>query len=102
MTVRKTIYVAKLRNAARLMNDLMLISQDLTQLWGDEGYGGSDPIVDTDLESFDDIEALDVKNFKKTLDQFLKFMNNEQPVRANYSKAANLIRSEENELRKYI
>jgi hypothetical protein len=84
------------------MNDLMLISQDLTQLWGDEGYGAGDPIVDADLTSFDDIKASDVKNFKKTLDQFLKFMNDEQPARANYSRAANMIRSEENELRKFI
>lgn len=102
MNNRKTIYVAKLRNSARLINDLYLIAKDLTKQWDDEGYGAGDPIADGDLSDFNGITVADVKNFKKSLGQFLKFMDNQQPVVANYSKAANLIRSEENELRKFV
>lgn len=103
MGTRKNIFLAKVRNNARILLDVYSETALLKDQYFAEEYnpGGANAFVIGDLTEFDNIEVAEVTNMLKVLNNFLKFMDNELPTVDTYKEYCQVITNETDELRKF-
>jgi hypothetical protein len=103
MGARKNIYLAKVRNSARILLELYAEIIMLKDQYFAEEYnpGGANQFVVGDLSEFDNLTVDEVTDMLTVLNNFLKLMDNKLPTVGTYKEYCQVIANETDELRKF-